>query len=121
MKKLTDDIQRIKKLAGITEGDVVQFEPRKAADDEAMAAARQANDMEEQLNRSLPNLGRDKRLFADYNEQYSTIEVWIETEEVTTVIDIQTIGKAIDMVQESHFIGVQPLSNGIKLIFTMER
>ena len=119
MKKLTEDIERIKKLAGIKEGDVVPFGPKKAEDDDAMAVARRANDMEDQLNAHLPNLGADKRLMADFNEQYGTIEIWIETDEVTTMLDIQTLQKAVNMVHEAHFIGVQPMSGGIKLIFSM--
>lgn len=114
MKKLSEEIAEIKRLSGITEGDVVQFEPRPVS-----AAANRANTIEDDLNQGLPNLGPDKRLMADFNEQYATIEVWIETEEVTTVIDIQTVEKAVNLVQEAHFIGIQPLSNGIKLIFSM--
>lgn len=111
-KTINEEIAEIKRLSGIKEGDVISLADRKAQ-------ARSDNSIEDKLNAGLPNLGRDKRLMADFNEQYATIEVWIETEEVTTVIDIQTIEKAVNMVQEAHFIGIQPLSNGIKLIFSM--
>ncbi len=112
MKKLTEDIERIKKLAGIKEGDVVPF-------DRGMDQARDANSIEDQLNQNLPNLGPDKRLMADFNDQHGTIEVWIETDEIITLTDLQTVQKNVNMVHEAHFIGIQPTSSyGVKLVFS---
>lgn len=118
MKNLTEDIKRIKKLAGITEGDVVPFGPKKAADDEAMAVAQRANNIEDQLNDNLPSFP-DKRLMVDFNEQYGTIEVWVETTEVITIIEIKAIDKAVNMVHEAHLVGIQPANYYIRLIFSM--
>ncbi len=109
---MKDEIKEIRRRAGLTEGDVVPFGRKEEPEDDEPG-------IEEQLNANLPNLGPDKKLMADFNEQHGTIEIWIETDEIITLTDMQTLQKNVNMVYEAHFIGIQPTSSyGVKMVFS---